>query len=115
MSEIITLKENRDFSRLYRRGKSYVSPVLVTYVLKNKNNNLKFGITTGKKIGNAVKRSRSRRIIRAAFRCVSPELKKGYDFIFVARSKTPFVKSTDIEIAMREHLKKAGLFLENNK
>lgn len=112
MSEFITLKENRDFSRLYRRGKSYVSPVLVTYISKNKFNNLRYGITTGKKIGNAVKRSRSRRIIRAAFRHISPELKKGYDFIFVARSKTPFVKSTDIEKAMTEHFKKAGLFLE---
>ena len=113
MSEVITLKENRDFGRLYRRGKSYVSPVLVTYILKNKNNNLRYGITTGKKIGNSVKRSRSRRIIRAAFRSVSKNLVNGYDFIFVARSKTPFVKSTDIEKAMTEHFKKAGLFTEN--
>lgn len=34
MGEYITLKDNRDFSRLYRRGKSFVGPVLVTYVLK---------------------------------------------------------------------------------
>ena len=49
MSEYITLKDNRDFSGLYRRGKSFVGPVLVTYVLKNKSDNLRFGITTGKK------------------------------------------------------------------
>lgn len=115
MSEIITIKENRDFGRLYRRGKSYVSPVLVTYILKNKNNNLRYGITTGKKIGNAVKRSRSRRIIRAAFRSVSKDLASGYDIIFVARSKTPFVKSTDIEKSMTEHFIKAGLLVENKE
>ena len=67
MSEYVTLKDNRDFSRLYKRGKSFVSPVLVTYVMKNKNNNLRFGITTGKKVGKAVKRSRARRVIRAAY------------------------------------------------
>lgn len=55
MSEYITLKDNRDFSGLYRRGKSFVGPVLVTYVLKNKSDNLRFGITTGKKIGKAVR------------------------------------------------------------
>ena len=59
MSEYITLKDNRDFSRLYKRGKSFVSPVLVTYVMKNKNNNLRFGITTGKKVGKAVKIGRA--------------------------------------------------------
>ena len=49
MSKYVTVKENRDFSRIYRRGKSFVSPVLVTYVIKNKSANVRYGITTGKK------------------------------------------------------------------
>lgn len=112
MKNAVALKENRDFQRLYKRGKSYVSPVLVTYIAKNKNNNLRYGITTGKKIGNAVKRSRCRRIIRAAFAQVSPMLRNGYDIVFVARGKTPYVKSGDIKNAMDIHFKKAGLFTE---
>lgn len=112
MSEILILKENRQFSYLYRRGKSFVSPVLVTYIIKNKTNNLRYGITTGKKIGNAVKRSRARRIIRAAFKQVNPYLKNGYDIVFVARGKTPYVKSTDILKAMEQHFAQAGLKLK---
>lgn len=113
MSVPLILKENRDFTRLYRRGKCYVSSSLVIYALKNKTNNLRYGITTGKKTGNAVKRSRSRRIIRAAFSQVYPSLKNGYDFIFVARSKTPFVKSSDIKKDMEKLFKKAGLLTKN--
>lgn len=109
MSEYITLKENRDFSRLYKRGKSFVSPVLVTYVLKNKSHNLRFGITTGKKVGKAVKRTRSRRVIRAAYYTLYPNLKQGYDIVFVARGKTPYVKSQIICDAMKKHLKSAGV------
>ncbi len=109
MSEYITLKENRDFSRLYKRGKSFVSPVLVTYVLKNKYDNLRFGITTGKKVGKAVKRTRSRRVIRAAYYQLYPNLKQGYDFVFVARGKTPYVKSQIVFDAMQKHLKAAGV------
>ena len=45
-----TLKENKDFRRLYHRGKSYVSPVLVTYVMKNRKAGLRIGFTTSKKI-----------------------------------------------------------------
>lgn len=67
MAEIITLKENKDFRRLYYRGKSKASPVLVTYVMKNRVGETRVGITTSKKIGIAVKRNRARRVIRAAF------------------------------------------------
>ena len=50
MGDIITLKDNRDFRRLYQRGRSYASPLLVTYVLKNRSGDVRIGITTGKKI-----------------------------------------------------------------
>lgn len=107
--KIITLKENREFQRIYRRGKSYVSPVLVTYIFKNRDNNLQIGITTGKKIGSAVNRSRCRRIIKAAYAELQPNLKTGYSIVFVARSKTPYVKSTDISKAMQLHFKQANI------
>ena len=92
-----TLKENKDFRRLYHRGKSYVSPVLVTYVMKNRKAGLRIGFTT-------------RRIMREAFRLIAPELKTGYDFVFVARGKTPFVKCEAVKRAMTKQLKEAGVF-----
>lgn len=109
MSEYITLKDNRDFSKLYRKGKSCVGPVLVTYVLKNKSHNLRFGITTGKKVGNAVKRTRSRRVIREAYYSLYPSIKPGYDFVFVARGKTPFVKTDVVLTLMKKQLDSAGV------
>ena len=109
MDKIVPIKENREFHRIYNRGKSFVSPVLVTYVLKNRSGNVRIGITTSKKTGNAVKRNRSRRIIREAFRMLVPQVKPGYDFIFVSRGKTPFVKCSNVLRAMTQHLKNAGV------
>ncbi len=86
-----------------------MSPALVTYVIKGRTGNTRYGITTGKKVGNAVKRSRARRVIRAAYDSLHPQMKKGYDLIFVARGKTPFVKSQVIRKYMKEHLSKAGV------
>ncbi len=104
------LKQNSDFRRAYGRGKSYSAPALVTYVLKNNRAGIcRMGITTSKKIGNAVERNRCRRIIRAAFRELSPEIKGGYDFVFVARTRTKNLKSTDIKKDMLQHLTKAGV------
>ena len=64
MDKFVPLCRNNDFRRLYARGKSYVTPVVVIYVMKNRTKNLRVGITTSKKIGNAVLRNRSRRVIR---------------------------------------------------
>lgn len=104
------LKQNSDFRRAYGRGKSYSDPALVTYVLKNNRAGIcRMGITTSKKIGNAVERNRCRRIIRAAFRELIPQLKSGYDFVFVARTKTKKIKSTQVEKVMLQQLTKAGV------
>ena len=74
--------------RLYRKGKCYVSSSLVTYVLKNRSNEKRYGITTSKKIGKAVQRNRARRVIRASLYDLYSDIIPGYDIVFVARGKT---------------------------
>lgn len=111
----VTLKSNSYFRRAYARGKSYTDPALVTIVLKNRAGKCRYGITTGKKIGGAVQRNRARRIIRAAFFSFADKLPAGYDLVFVARGKTPFLKSTDVAAAMSRHLHAAGLLKGEEK
>ncbi len=107
MGKGVTLKENRDFLRLYRKGKTFVGQTLVTYVLKNRSNEKRYGITTSKKIGKAVQRNRARRVIRSSLYSLYSNIIPGYDIVFVARGKTPYVKSSVVEKEMKEHLKKA--------
>lgn len=109
MDRFVSIKENRDFRRIYAKGKTCVRPLLVTYALKNRIGTIRVGITTSKKTGNAVKRNRSRRVIREAFRRAVPSVREGYDFIFVARARTPFAKSTDVFQVMMKELKEAGV------
>ena len=107
-----TLKRNTDFRRLYTRGTSYANPALVTYFMKNRAGICRIGITTSKKIGNAVERNKSRRLIRAAFQNVYKEYGEyleGYDFVFVARGRTRYEKSYDLEQVMVQHLKKGNI------
>ncbi len=108
MNRFETLNNNCDFRRCYGRGKVYTNPALVTYVVRNRAGICRIGITTGKKIGNAVQRNRARRIIRAAAEML-PDTKGGYDIVFVARTRTVFKKSTDILSVMRKQLISAGV------
>ena len=104
MRDIVSLTTNRDFQRVYKKGKSFVSPLLITYVLKNNKNNVRVGITTSKKIGKAVQRNRARRIIRESYRKVSENMQPGYDIVFVSRARTHKVKMNDVLAVMSEHL-----------
>lgn len=109
MSDFVTLKTNPDFRRLYNRGISITHPALVIYYQKNRAGICRIGITTSKKIGNAVERNRSRRLLREAFRSVCPEVKPEYDIVIVARSRTKYVKSTRLAEIMRDIFEKQGM------
>ena len=101
MTKFAVLHTNKDFRTLYYRGKSQVHPGLVT----------RAGITASKKLGNAVQRNRCRRVIREAYRGLVPAVQGGWDLVFVARSRTLHMKSTEVRRVMEAHLKKTGVLL----
>ena len=109
MSDFVTLKSNSDFRRLYNRGKAVTDPALVVYYSKNRAGICRIGITTSKKIGNAVERNRSRRLLKEAFRSVCPQVIPQYDIVIVARSKTKYVKSTRLAEIMLEIFRDQGM------
>lgn len=108
MQKLKTLKLNKDFVRLYNRGKSSVHPLLVTYAAKsggkNRHSGCRMGITVTKKLGTAVSRNRCKRIIREAYRQLEPTLPDGWDFVFVARVRTKDAKSTQILPVMKKQI-----------
>ena len=105
-----TITRNNDFRRAYNRGKSYVGYSVVVYVCKNRNAGTRVGITSSKKIGNAVQRNRARRVIRAAVDAVVPKEGLGnVDLILVARTSTAGQKSQQVAAVLKKLLKKAGL------
>ncbi len=108
----LTLKENKDFRRLYYRGKSKASANVVTYVAKNRGKKCRIGITSSKKIGNAVERNRARRVIRAAFTQLEGRIDGSWDFVFVARSRTAQVKMQCVLHDMEQQLLSLGVINE---
>lgn len=100
---------NGDFTRAYKKGKSYVHPHVVLYVNKNRAGVCRVGITTSKKIGNAPRRSRARRVIRHALYGMLPQNMPAVDIVLVARGQTPQLKSWRLEETLRGLFKKAGL------
>lgn len=113
MKSYAKLKSNGSFRRLYHKGKSFVSPVIVTYVRKGKGDGVYLGITATKKLGGAVQRNRAKRVITAAFRECLPCIPKGSELVIVARTRILGVKSTEVAKILKNQLVSAGFWCEN--
>ena len=81
-----TLKKNNEFRIVYKKGRYKAGKHLVMYVMPNKKEFNRIGITTGKRFGNSVQRNRMKRLIRESYRLSRDRMKKGYDIIFMARA-----------------------------
>ena len=101
--------KNKEFSRVYARGRCFVHPQLVLYVGKNRLGYTRVGLTATKKGGHAVVRNRARRVMRAALAAHLPENVGSVDIVLVARAQTARLKSTQLEKTLSKLLAKAGL------
>ncbi|MBU0720762.1 ribonuclease P protein component [bacterium] len=77
------MKQHREFQYIYKKGKNMHSSSVVLFFLPQDGIH-KIGFTATKKIGNAVKRNRAKRRLRALFCEYSSSLKDG-TYIFVAK------------------------------
>ena len=64
MKKINVLKNNYDFTRIIKENKAFKYKYFVIYLEKCDQQYYKFGISVGKKIGNAVIRNKYKRRIR---------------------------------------------------
>ena len=107
----MTLKENHLFSRAYRKGRCFSGKYVALYVLKNmrERDTNKLGITVSKSRGNAVKRNRTKRIIREAYRVFHPFVKEGHIIVIVARQPCVDAHVSVVTSELEALLSKAAL------
>lgn len=79
------LTERAQFLHVQRLGRRYSVESFVVYALPNALGYSRLGITTSRKVGNAVRRNRWRRLIREAYRCNKPQLPIGYDLVVIVK------------------------------
>lgn len=104
------LRKNVEFRAVYKRGKSFSNQLLVLYVYKNKKSTNRVGISVSKKVGKSVIRNRVKRLIKESYRLNNYNLKTGYDLIFIARVAASGKSYNEIEEALKNLFKKAGLY-----
>jgi ribonuclease P protein component len=66
-------------------------------------------VVAARRVGDAVRRNRARRILREAWSEVSPQVKDGYDVVLVARQAIRGAMTQDLVAEMTELLRRGEM------
>ncbi len=110
-----SLKKNNDFRKLYAKGKTAVTPLVVVYCRRTGKPGNRVGITVSSKIGKAVHRNRIRRRLREVYRRHEQQLGPGKDLVMVARVRSRYCSFWELDAAFVSACKKLGILAEAAK
>ncbi|GAB4421385.1 MAG: ribonuclease P protein component [Anaerolineales bacterium] len=110
MQRKFRLTRSTDFKRVRHTGKSYAHPLVVLVVKANETSGIRVGVTAGRSVGGAVRRNRSKRLLREAMRPLLPKLPPGWDLILIARKPLPSSSLVEIRSVLEHLLRRANLY-----
>ena len=77
------LRRGSDFRRVMRTGRRLAGTRMVLYVAPREGQ-VRAGFISGRRVGGAVVRNRARRLMKEAWRSLSPMATPGFDLVFAA-------------------------------
>lgn len=106
------LRNKKDFSRIYSKGKSIGDRYIVLFFKRNNLDYYRKAFLASKKVGNSVKRNRARRLMKESVRLLEFDLPKGYDYIFIARNTIDGKSYSEVSRSIKSAFKRSGTLNE---
>ncbi len=107
MQKRYRLTNSRSFDYLYRKGTCVRDGCLVLYSAPS-SRGMRVGFSVGKKVGKSVVRNKTKRRLKEAFRKHIPEIKRGFNYLVVARPQAAECDFATLENNLLVLLAKAG-------
>ena len=114
MKNTVSLNQNTLFRRLYYRGKTQHSSIIVLHYMPNRLKVNRLGITVSKKVGNSVVRHHLCRLLRESYRLHEDMFDSGLDIAVVVRKGTDSCSFHEIERSLIHLAKIHHIYKETN-
>lgn len=104
------LSSPSDFKRVISNGRSVADSALVLYhCSQNTGGSVRFGFSVNRRIGNAVTRNRTKRILREVCRSLAGQIASGTDIVVVAKPPLAQMSHSAVVAALGAAALRAGL------
>ncbi|MDD5750091.1 MAG: ribonuclease P protein component [Candidatus Pacebacteria bacterium] len=104
------LKKKNDFARVMRQGSTAAGGCLVLRFCANQQEASRIGFVCSKKVAKrAVARNRVKRRLREIVRMMLPDIRPGYDMVFLTRPGMAETGFDEMKLIAEKLLKKARL------
>jgi ribonuclease P protein component len=100
------VRKRTDYLRAYQKGVRVNSSNFTVILFNNQTGTKRLGVTVSKKVGNAVKRSRIKRLAREFFRLNKDKLPDSRDMIIIARRDVSSLKYQDVCVELEKLFQK---------
>ena len=106
------IKRRSDFQHVYQKGTSVAGRRMILYVLRDARVAGKVGFAAGKKLGCAAVRSRTKRLLREAYRHMQHELRGDVGILLIGRAGLSAGKMQDAAAELRTLARRAQIFAD---
>ncbi|EKU71145.1 ribonuclease P protein component [Selenomonas sp. F0473] len=103
------IKRRGDFQLVYHKGRSVPGRRMILYVLRDPRVAGKVGFAAGKKLGCAAVRSRTKRLMREAYRLMQHDLRQDVGILLVGRAGLAACKMQDAADELRNLARRAKI------
>jgi len=114
MKKKFIVKKHMDFTNIINQGKYYKCNYFIVYTLKNELDHYRFGISVGKKVGNAVVRNKVKRQMRMIIDNYKKNYQNGKDYIIIIRSNYTNAIFSEIQLAFENIIGKINRISKEN-
>lgn len=113
LKSAMRLRTQRDFVKIKAQGRRVVHGCMIANWLPlPPQAKPQLGVVTSRRLGNAVVRSRARRLLRETFRLHQHQLREPLAVVLIARSSIVGRRLAAVELDYLHILRRAGLILE---
>jgi ribonuclease P protein component len=107
MKKEFRVKSQVDFQRVIEQGKKINSRDFIVYVLERDHDTYRFGVSVGKKLGNAVFRNKKKRQLREIIYSFNGEFRTGFDCVVI-------LKKNGVKLSFEDETKSLKKVLSDN-